>query len=61
MLAFNKYPVTNVVVKSKKAKVESLTDSLGRFRIEVKEKDFIFINTEGFERVSEPVNENVHS
>ncbi len=50
ILAFNKFPVKNVTVRSKKAKTEVLTDEQGHFIINVKKKDMLVIEGKTFER-----------
>ena len=49
LTAFNRYPVQNVVVESKKAGSSVTTDSLGHFELVCNEKDVIRIKTEVFE------------
>lgn len=46
--AFNKYPVANVKVISKKAKSMVTTDSVGKFQIVCKEKDVLVVDSEVF-------------
>ena len=52
---FNKYPVQNVEVASKKAKSTVMTDSLGQFAIVCNEKDVIQIKAKVFQALSEKV------
>jgi hypothetical protein len=52
---FNKYPVQNIEVASKKAKTVVMTDSLGQFELVCNEKDVIMIKT----KVFEPLNKRV--
>lgn len=46
---FNRYPVQNVKVVSKKTKSAVRTDSLGQFELVCSEKDVIMIKTKGFD------------
>jgi len=46
---FNRYPVQNVEVISKKTKSAVKTDSLGQFELVCSEKDMIVIKTKGFD------------
>ncbi len=48
LTAFNRYPVANVKVFSKKAKSTVTTDSLGRFQIVCNEKDFLMVKSKVF-------------
>lgn len=52
---FNRYPVQNVEVASKKAKTAVMTDSLGQFELVCNVKDVIMIKT----KVFEPLNKRV--
>ena len=47
--AFNRYPMQNVEVASKKTKSAVMTDSLGQFELVCSEKDVIVIKTKGFD------------
>ena len=49
IVAFNKYPLKNVIVKAKKAKTEAITDELGMFKINVKKNDVLTIKAVDFE------------
>ncbi len=49
---FNRYPVQNIEVVSKKAKTTVVTDSLGQFELVCKEKDVLMIKTKVFEQLS---------
>ncbi len=57
LTCFNRYPVQNVEVTSKRAKSHTMTDSLGQFSIVCKEKDVILIKPKAFK----PVNKRVHA
>ncbi|MBN2699389.1 MAG: TonB-dependent receptor plug domain-containing protein [Bacteroidales bacterium] len=46
--AFNRYPVKNLKVISKKAKASALTDSLGQYQILCRTKDVVAIESEVF-------------
>ncbi|MFA9391066.1 MAG: hypothetical protein ACERKD_14750 [Prolixibacteraceae bacterium] len=48
VLGFQKYPLTNVTVESKKSKQLVKTDSLGFYTIQVSDKDKIQFKTNGF-------------
>jgi len=52
---FNRYPVQNIEVVSKKAKTTAMTDTLGQFELVCKEKDVLIIKT----KVFEPLNTRV--
>jgi TonB-dependent SusC/RagA subfamily outer membrane receptor len=58
LTTFNKYPVQNVTVESKKAGSSVTTDSLGQFQLVCNEKDVIRIKTEVFEALSKKVDED---
>jgi TonB-dependent SusC/RagA subfamily outer membrane receptor len=58
LTAFNKYPVQNVEVASKKAKSTVMTDSLGQFQIVCNEKDVIMIKAKVFQAMNKRVNED---
>lgn len=49
ILAFNKYPLKNVIVNAKKNKTEAITDELGMFKIFVKKNDVLTIKAVDFE------------
>lgn len=53
---FNKYPVQNVEIASKKAQSTVMTDSLGQFEIVCNEKDVIMIKTKVFQALNKKVN-----
>ena len=55
LTVFNRYPVKNVEVTSKKAKSSTMTDSLGNFDIVCYDKDVIQIKPKTFESVSRRV------
>ena len=55
---FNKFPVQNVEVASKKAKSTVMTDSLGQFEIVCNEKDVILIKAKVFQALSKKVKED---
>ena len=55
LTTFNKYPVQNVEVASKKAKSTVMTDSLGQFEIVANEKDVIQIRAKVFESLNKKV------
>lgn len=50
--AFKGFPVNNVSVTAKKSKDAASTDSLGHFKIKVKENDILKIKANGFENSS---------
>lgn len=58
LTTFNKFPVMNVTVESKKAGSTVSTDSLGQFELVCNEKDVIRIKTEVFEALSKKVNKD---
>jgi TonB-dependent SusC/RagA subfamily outer membrane receptor len=55
LTVFNKYPVANVEVRSKKAKSALKSDSLGHFSIVCKENDIIKIKSKTFRPVTRRV------
>ena len=55
---FNKYPVQNVEIASKKAKSTVMTDSLGQFEIVCNEKDVIMIKAKVFQALNKKVNKD---
>ena len=55
LTTFNKYPVKNVTVESKKAGSTVMTDSLGQFELVCNEKDVIQIKNDVFEAMSKKV------
>lgn len=58
LTAYNKYPVANIEVMTKKSKSSTLSDSLGNFSIVCMEKDMIKINPETFKTVSRKVDKH---
>jgi len=58
LTTFNKFPVQNVTVESKKAGSTVMTDSLGQFELVCNEKDVIKIKTEVFEALSKKVDDD---
>ncbi len=56
LTTFNKYPVQNVEIASKKAKSTVMTDSLGQFEIVCNEKDVIQIKAKVFQALNKKVN-----
>jgi len=58
LTTFNKYPVENVEVASKKAKSTVMTDSLGQFEIICNEKDVIMIKAKVFQAMNKRVDED---
>lgn len=58
LTTFNRYPVKNVMVESKKAGSTVMTDSLGEFRLVCLDKDVIKIKNDVFEAVSKKVDED---
>lgn len=56
LTTFNKFPVQNVEVSSKKAKSTVMTDSLGQFELVCNEKDVIMIKAKVFQALSKKVN-----
>lgn len=61
LTAFNRYPVANVKVSSKKAKSTVTTDSLGMFSIVCNEKDVIKISSKVFRTVSRKIHQDTDS
>ncbi len=61
LTCFNRYPVQNVEVASKKAKSRTMTDSLGQFSIVCEEKDVIQIKPKTFQPVKKRVNTDTDS
>ncbi len=59
LTTFNRYPVKNVMVESKKAGSSVMTDSLGEFSLVCLDKDVIKIKNDVFEAVSKKVDEDV--
>jgi hypothetical protein len=49
IVAFNKYPLKNVRVGTKKAKTETFTNERGTFEIKVNENDVLIIEADAFE------------
>lgn len=45
---FNKYPMRNVTILAKKSKRETVTDTLGNFKLQVEKGDIVTIKAEGF-------------
>ena len=56
LTTFNRYPVQNVEVMSKKAKSTVMTDSLGEFELVCNEKDIIMIKAKVFQTLNKRVN-----
>lgn len=56
LTAYNKYPVQNIEVKTKKSKASVKSDSLGMFSIVCNEEDKILIKPKAFKTVSRKVN-----
>jgi TonB-dependent SusC/RagA subfamily outer membrane receptor len=54
--AFNKYPLENVVIKSKKNKTQVVTNEKGEFKINVAKKDILRFEAHGFEPYQLKVN-----
>jgi hypothetical protein len=61
LTVFNRYPVQNVKVTTKKAKTSITTDSLGYLAIVCHEKDVIRIHPKIFESVTKKVNPETDS
>ena len=57
LTAYNKYPVQNIEVKTKKSKASVKSDSLGMFSIVCNEEDKIIIKPKAFKTVSRKVDE----
>ena len=57
LTTFNRYPVQNVEVMSKKAKSTVMTDSLGEFELVCNEKDIIMIKAKVFQALNKRVND----
>lgn len=58
LTAFNKYPVQNIEVKTKKSKATVKSDSLGMFSIVVMEEDRVIIKPKAFKTVVRKVDTN---
>ena len=58
LTAYNKYPVQNIEVKTKKSKASVKSDSLGMFSIVCNEEDKIIIKPKAFRTVSRKVSED---
>ncbi len=58
LTAFNKYPLQNIEVKTKKSKASVKTDSLGMFSIVTMDEDRIVIKTKAFQTVMRKVNKD---
>ncbi len=58
LTAFNKYPLQNIEVKTKKSKASVKSDSLGMFSIVTMEEDRIVIKTKAFQTVLRKVNKD---
>ena len=58
LTTFNRYPVKNVIVESKKAGSTVMTDSLGEFSLVCLDKDVIKVKNDVFEAVSQKVGED---
>lgn len=52
VVTFDEIPINKAEVTAKKSGQKVFTDSLGRFTIDCDKKDKIFVNAEGFDRVS---------
>jgi TonB-dependent SusC/RagA subfamily outer membrane receptor len=61
LTTFNKYPVKNVEVTSKKAKSTTVSDTMGHFSIVCLDKDIIQIKPKTFKAVTKKVNEETDS
>ncbi len=61
LTAYNKYPVQNIEVKTKKSKASVKTDSLGMFAIVTMKEDKIIIKTKAFKTVSRKVDDETDS
>jgi len=55
LTAYNKYPIQNIVVKTKKSKAKVKSDSLGMFAIVCMEKDKIIIKPKAFKSLTRKV------
>ena len=55
LTAYNKYPLQNVEIKTKKSKAKVKTDSLGMFSIVTLEEDKIIIKTKAFKTVYQKI------
>jgi len=58
LTAYNKYPLQNIEVKTKKSKASVKSDSLGMFTIVCMEEDKILIKPKAFRSVSRKVDED---
>jgi TonB-dependent SusC/RagA subfamily outer membrane receptor len=58
LTAYNKYPVRNIEVKTKKSKASVKSDSLGMFSIVCNEEDKVVIKPKAFKTVSRKVDED---
>lgn len=61
LTSFNKYPVQNIEVKTKKSKASVKSDSLGMFTIVCNAKDKILIKPKVFKTVTRKVDEDTDS
>jgi TonB-dependent SusC/RagA subfamily outer membrane receptor len=61
LTAYNKYPVQNIEIKTKKSKASVKSDSLGAFSIVCNEEDKIIIKPKAFKSVSRKVHEDTDS
>lgn len=61
VIAFNEFPVTNIIVSAKKSKATVKTDSLGMFSIACNNKDVLMFNSKSFYNIRRRVNTNVDS
>lgn len=55
LTAFNKYPLQNIEVKTKKSKASVRSDSLGMFSIVCNEEDKVIVKSKAFKTVSRKV------
>lgn len=57
VLVFNKFPLKNLKIIAKKAKTETITNSEGEFRLNVKKNDVLLIEAKAFERYMKRIND----
>ena len=56
--AYNRYPLKEVVVKTKKSKISTTTNEKGEFQLKLDKKDQMIIEAEGFRKFSKKVDES---
>ena len=56
--AYNRYPLKDVVVKTKKSKTSTTTNEKGEFQLKLDKKDQMIIEAEGFRKFSKKIDES---